>query len=282
MVNMDEDLSLNRSSFTKLIALMGMPRSGTSWISQIFDSSPDTRFRLSPLFSYQYKNYLNESSTREEWLYVLQGSYESENEFMNQTERRRNKQYPDYFKKKDNPEILVIKDTRFHNLAHRILKLLSDAKIIVIVRNPCAMLYSWSNAPREFPAGADLMKEWRSGNCRKTGYGEFWGFQDWKETTLMYLEMERREPDRCRIIRYENLVDDPVGVTRHLFNFCGLEFTLATEKFLQDCHQRHDPSEYAVFKDPSVKDAWKGNLPYTIEQEIERELAGTELEFFLK
>ena len=50
-----------------------MPRSGTSWLSQIFDSHPDTKFKLSPLFSYAFKNAVNIESSKKEWLKFLDG-----------------------------------------------------------------------------------------------------------------------------------------------------------------------------------------------------------------
>ena len=94
--------------FDEIIVIIGMPRSGTSWLSQIFDSSPQVRFRLSPLFSYEFKNYLDEASSKEEWEHVFRGAYQSNNDFMNQTERREAGHYPVFERKDSNPKYLVI------------------------------------------------------------------------------------------------------------------------------------------------------------------------------
>ena len=40
----------------KVIAIFGMPRSGTSFLGQILDSSPSVAYRLEPIFSYKLKN----------------------------------------------------------------------------------------------------------------------------------------------------------------------------------------------------------------------------------
>ncbi len=208
--------------YTKIHLLMGMPRSGTSWLSQIFDSHPDVRFRLSPLFSYDFKNRLNETSTREEWEVVLRGAYGSDSAFMDQTERRKRGEYPIFPAKAKAPVHFAIKDTRFHNLARRALELLPNLDLIALVRHPCGAMHSWLTSKGEFPAGADPMAEWRSGRCRKTGYGEYWGFDDWKQVTDMHLELARIFPGRVLIQRYEDLVRDSRASVGAIFAFAGL------------------------------------------------------------
>ena len=47
----------------KNIAIHSVPRSGSSWVGQIFNSSQDVNFRFQPLFSYTFKDYLNQKSS---------------------------------------------------------------------------------------------------------------------------------------------------------------------------------------------------------------------------
>ena len=47
------------------IAIFGAPRSGTTWLGQLFNSSPNTLYRYQPLFSYEFKDYLSESNTKQ-------------------------------------------------------------------------------------------------------------------------------------------------------------------------------------------------------------------------
>ena len=44
------------------VAIHGVPRSGTTWLGSIFDSSPNVIYRNQPLFSYAFKSYLSEHS----------------------------------------------------------------------------------------------------------------------------------------------------------------------------------------------------------------------------
>jgi hypothetical protein len=268
--------------FSRLVVLMGMPRSGTSWLSQIFDSSPETRFRLSPLFSYEFKNRLTELSSAAEWRAVLEGAYRSSSDFMSQGYRRRTGQYPVFSDKEPEPPVLVVKDTRFHDLTGALLGHFPEARVVALVRHPCGSINSWLRAPREFPAGADPRREWRSGACRKTGYGEYWGFEDWRSVTRLYLRLAEEHPERVTVARYEALVADPAGETRRLFAFCGLGYGPRTEEFLRACHRRHDASEYAVFKSPEVAERWRTELDPEIRAAILTELHGTELEVFCR
>ena len=48
------------------IAIFGAPRSGTSWLGQIFNSSPNVAYRYQPIFAYSFDGMLNEDCTFEE------------------------------------------------------------------------------------------------------------------------------------------------------------------------------------------------------------------------
>ena len=268
--------------FQKIIAAIGMPRSGTSWLGQIFDSSPQVAFRLSPLFSYALKNIVTEHSNEAEYQQMFIKAYQAnDDEFMNQFNRRKAGHYPVFTEKREPREFLVIKDTRYHNLLKRMLDLTNNLKMVAIVRHPCGAIHSWLTNPREFPASADPSKEWRTGACRKTGPEEFWGFDDWKKVTRLHMQLERTYPDRFCIIQYEHLVLNPVAKTRQLFDFMGLEYTQQTEEFLIASQQTNDPDPYAVFKDPNTKDRWQNELDMEIQTAIVREVQSTDLARFL-
>lgn len=266
----------------KIIWLNGMPRSGTSWLGQIFDSHPNTRYRLSPLFSYTFKNYVGENSKKEKWEEFFEKVYNiTGDQFLEQLERKKIGQYPVFNKKSIKSKFLVLKHTRYHNLTESLLHNNPDVKVIHIVRNPCAAINSWINAPREFPETADPFKEWRNGNCRKTSQEEFWGFEDWVQLTKFYSNLSNTYPVNVFIVRYENLVNEPLKYVNKMFYFIGLKFHPQTEKFLIDCHNKHEDNDYAVFKNKSVKNKWKTQLDPRIRDEIISDLKGTELEVFL-
>jgi len=276
----DRLFSRREPMYRTIVALVGMPRSGTSWLGQVFDSSPNVAYRLEPIFSYAFKNWVDDKSTREDYVKLFDGIYASDDEFLLQMDKRRAGKYP-VFSKRDEPEFLAFKTTRFHHLLKDMLGYFENLKMISIVRHPCGSINSWLNTPGEFPADADPMKEWRTGSCRKTAPEEFWGFDDWKKVTLQHLELEKQYPERFKIIRYEDVVEDPVGRTRELFEFVGLELEAQTLSFLEECHKKHNDDSYAVYKKKDVAYKWKGTLPDEIRETIISEVTGTPLERFL-
>lgn len=257
-----------------------MPRSGTSWLGQLFDSSPDVAYRLEPIFSYAFKNVVDEYSSRDEYQRFFNGIYCSHDDFMLQNDKRRAGTYP-IFQKNLQPSILAFKTTRFHHLMETMLIYFNNLKMVSIVRHPCGAICSWLNTAREFPANADPNTEWRTGACRKTAKEEFWGFDDWKEVTRLHLSLQKKYPKQFTIIRYEDLVNETTQVLSEVFKFIGLEMNVQTETFIKSCHIRHDVDSYSVFKSKQVVDAWRTLLPADIQQTIISEIEGTDLAIFL-
>jgi len=266
--------------YKKIVAIIGMPRSGTSWLGQIIDSSPNVAYRLEPIFSYAFKNAVDENSSREDYIKFFNNIYNSKDDFLLQTEKRVSGIYPTFAKNK-NPEFLAFKTTRFHHLLENMLRYFSNLKIISIVRHPCGAIYSWLNTPREFPSTADPFQEWKTGKCRKTAKEEFWGFNDWKKVTTLHLKLEKKYPHQLMIIRYEDLVENTVEETKELFAFTKIKLEQQTIDFIQRCHSRHDEDNYSVFKKKHVVDKWKTDLPLKIQEQIFAELKNTPLEIFL-
>ena len=260
--------------------ISGMPRSGTTWLSQIFASSPDVRLKSCPLFSYEFKNALDESSTAEQWDKLFTELYQTNSEFLDQDHLRKHGLVPAFEEKNENPRHLIIKSNRFHNLTPHILKLNDRVQFIHIVRHPCATIYSWLSDPREFPELADRLEEWRTGDCRKDGPGEFWGFDDWKQVTIQALRLSEQYPARHRIVRYENLVKDTERQAKELFVFLQIPFEKQTRDFIELSHSRHDDHKHSVFKNPGLKSPWKEKLDPSIIAACMNEIKGTELEQF--
>ena len=267
--------------YERLAAITGMPRSGTSWIGQIVDSSPEVRYKMSPLFSYEFKNRIKEGATREDWEKVLRGAYLSENDFMNQTTRRKAGEYPTFVGKQPHPPLLVIKYNRFQNLTEEMLELLPEMKVLAVVRHPCGAMHSWLTAPKEFPPDADPLEHWRSGAAKKCGYGDFFGFDDWCWVTRLHVRLAAERPEQVRLVRYEAFVNDAEPETRALFDWLGLEYTEQTASFLRKSQTTSVAGDYSVFRSPGVKDRWRSELQPEIRDAILSELEGTDLARFL-
>lgn len=268
--------------YDRIAAITGMPRSGTSWIGQIVDSSPNVRYKMSPLFSYEFKNQIREQATREDWEKVLRGAYDSEDDFMNQTTRRQAGEYPTFGDKQGKPELLVIKYNRFQNLTEEMLDLLPEMKLLAVVRHPCGAMHSWLTAPKEFPPDADPLQHWRSGKAKKSGYGDFFGFEDWCWVTRLHVRLAEERPEQLRLVRYEDFVVDAELETKALFDWIRLEYTEQTAAFLRQSQSSSVSGDYSVFRPPAVKDRWESELQPEIREAILSELEGTDLSRFLQ
>lgn len=266
----------------KIAWVSGMPRSGTTWLSQIFASSPDVRLKSCPLFSYEFKNALDVNSSAEQWAKLFEDLYVTNSEFLDQQHLRKNGLVPVFEEKNAFPSNLIIKSNRFHNLVPRILKLNSNIRFIHIVRHPCATIFSWLSNPREFPQEADPIIEWRSGKCRKTGPGEFWGFDDWKTVTTQALRLSEQYPQRHKIVRYEDLLLNTPEYAKELFKFLQIPYEKQVQDFIDQSHSRHDDDQHSVYKNPKLTGQWKNLLMPEIVSACLNDLKGTELEQFVE
>lgn len=253
------------------VFLLGMPRSGTTWLSQIFESSPDVVVRLSPPYSYDYRHRIGIGSDTDEWRTTLRGVIDTEDKFLTQNWRRETGELPEFGQDKADAERLAIKDTRFHALYEAGMEALPGARTVYIVRNPGAALWSWRNC-KEFPAGAEFREQWRTGACRKhDGDGEYWGFTDWLRLTTAYQQRAQAEPDRYLVVRYEDLVTHAMPTVERMFAFCELAVRTETIEFLGASQSSYDPRPYSVFKGRTLRDDWRHELPEDIYAAIEAE-----------
>ncbi len=257
-----------------------MPRSGTSWLSQLIDSSPEVNFKMSPLFSYAFKQEVDEHSSEEDWINFLNNVYVSEDSFLLQTDRRNRNEFPTWQNKKTNPKHLLIKDVRHHDVLSKFI-VLDKTKLVYIVRNPLGCISSWINSKKEFPTQCDPLKEWYTGQCRKVDRHEFWGFSDWKKLTTRYLELEKSNPEKIKVIRYENLVKNTFDEVKNLFDFLNIELSQQTSDFIYQSQNRHDADEHSVFKSSAVVSKWKDLMPNEIILAIQKDLENSPLNIFL-
>jgi hypothetical protein len=237
---------------------------------------------MSPLFSYEFKNHIRQGATRDDWLKVLRGAYVSANDFMNQTTRRKAGEYPTFESKQANPSLLVIKYNRFQNLTEEMLELLPEMKVLAVVRHPCGAMHSWLTAAKEFPPDADPLEHWRSGAAKKSGYGDFFGFDDWCWVTRLHARLAHERPQQFRLVRYDEFVDDVENQTRTLFDWLELEYTKQTAVFVGRSQSTSISGDYSVFRPPSVKDRWRSELQPQIRDAIFSDLEGTDLAQFLQ
>ena len=236
-----------------VIVIFGLPRSGTTWLGQILNSHPLVLYRYQPLFSYEFKDYLDEDfslNQLESFHYNLQ---HAKSEFV----------CPNHTFSKENPEFLVYKNVRYHHLAKRMLEL-GQVKIIFLSRDPVQVLNSWYNAPKEFSPDWEIEKEWLHATSKNQNRSEeFFGFDGWRRAEKIHRENAILFPNKVRIVEYENLIQDDSNEIHQLLNWIGLRNHKQVDDFLKDSKERHDGGVYSVFKMPA-----KMTLPISIQEQI--------------
>lgn len=264
------------------IAVHGAPRSGTTWLGEIFNSHPQVTYAFQPLFSYSLKGFLGEqpSAVRiEEFWNALE---KSDDPFIQQAEKRENGHLPKF--KKNTPSHLVYKEVRYHHLLPALMENSPWLRAVLIVRDPRAVISSWLRAPREFRVdmGWSIENEWRDAPSKNLSRPEeFNGFNRWKIATRIFLELKKTHPERIALIRYKDLLEEPQKVIGSIFQICSLAMHSQTVEFLNSGSGHNPSTPYGIDAKRHYDDGWKKWLDFSISQEISDELAGTDLAKFL-
>lgn len=264
------------------IAIHGVPRSGTTWLGSIFDSSEHVVFRNQPFFSYAFKSYLTVDSSKKEIDDFFNKISTSNDEFITQKVPKEKGLVP-YFKKKMAKHV-VYKEARYHYELSTILEQNKTVKVIGIVRDPRSVIYSWYNAPKEFDKeNWQLNKEWKNALLKNEDKKEnFYGYLKWKEVALMFLDFKTKYPEQFYLLNYDDLLHNTKDVTKLIFAFCGISFTEQTNRFIEASKSVDMSNEaYSVYRTKLSDKQWQGALPNEIVDSIEKDLKGTQLEQFL-
>ena len=264
-----------------VVWLTGMPRSGTTWVSQFFAACPHVRVKFCPLFSYAFKNSMRAEADRELWQVFFDRVYQTEDEYMDQRHLSAKGLVPIFQHKDSEPGTLLIKSNRQHHLTESLLAKVPALRMLALVRDPLAVINSWINNPTEFPAGADPLQEWRSGSCRKTDVGEYWGFDDWKAVTSMHLRLATSYPDRFFLHRYEDITRNATDEAQKFFHELGIPYTSHVGEFIRNSQGRHDHDPRSVYKTRNDARERRYSLDQRIVDEICKDVANTELARFL-
>lgn len=266
------------SGACSIVGIHGAPRSGTSWLGQLFNSHPQVAYRFQPFFSFAFRDRVNERSNLTDIDRMFSDLLETSDHFVNQAGSARLAQRLPEFAKQA-PTHLVYKEVRFHHLIAHFIDTLPRARFIGIVRDPRAVLASWFQAPREFRSDWLPADEWRHAAAKNEGRTENWyGFERWKELSLLFIELASRHPRQFRLVRYEALVESPREVVGQLFEFCGLSHDDQTARFISESTGNDDGDPYGVYRKRARMPL---ALPPGLAEAIGTELDGTPLSRFL-
>ena len=159
-----------------------------------------------------------------------------------------------------------------------------DVVVIGLVRSPYAVINSFLQAPREFrkDLGWNDIDEWRYSYKKNLNKREeFFGYEKWKETLLLFYQLKKRYPDKFYLIHYCDLLADTLQEVQNLFDFSGLDMTQQTKEFLIQSKSYHDQETYSVYKTKKIDTNWEESLNPNIIDEISNDLIESELTQFL-
>jgi hypothetical protein len=273
---------VSKADKIRVIGIHGAPRSGTSWLGQLFNSSEHVAYRYQPLFSYAFKGRLTATSSADQINGFFADLLTTDDEFVLQQGAASLSGYSLTFRKSDITH-LVYKEVRYHDIVENLLEHSSRAHVVGIIRNPCAVILSWFNAPKEFDPAWNRFDEWREASKKNLGRPENWyGFQRWKELGSLFERLRSRFPRRFTIVRYEDLVAAPRKTLTALFETCGLPMSPQVLDFTKSSCERDDGLPYGVFRAGKGNDLkWVNELDRRIIEAIRADLRGTALEKYI-
>lgn len=249
----------------KHIAIFGVPRSGTSWLGQIFNSSEHVAYRYQPIFSYSFPFSIGKYSNKEDVKKFHKELLETDDPFVCQKKNISGNKTPDFHKKEITH--LVWKEVRYLETMEILLSN-SDTKIIGIVRHPCGVLKSWMKAPKEFDVNWDIMDEWRFAKKKNATEHDYYGFEKWIEATYIMLKLRDKFASRFIFVTYEDLLYNPFDKAKKLFEFCDLNYTNQVENFINESTTKSSDDPYDVYRNNKRSDEWKEVLPTDIFERI--------------
>jgi len=264
-----------------IIGIHGVPRSGTNWLGQIFNSHLDVNFKFQPLFSYAFKDYLDENSTKEEIQQFFEEIAISDDYFLNLKDPVIHQNYPD-FSKSESYSTLVFKQIRYNHVVENMLSKNQVIKFVFIIRNPLAVMNSWIHTVMEFKPEWDLDQEWKKAEKKNQNrVEEYFGYNKWKEAGNIFLDVHEKYPDRTMIINYNDLLLNTEPTVKKLFAFSNLSFDGQTKIFVEESKQRNDIDPNSVYKQKINDNAWKQNIPYYIIDAVRKDLENDRLAIYL-
>lgn len=276
------------------VAIHSVPRSGSSWLGAIFDSSPKVAYRFQPLFSYAFKARLDEHSTADQVRIFYEDILKTDDQFVLQRDNSKGEdikmpggvsaRFVDNMRQRPSISHVVYKEVRYHHIVKNLLEVDPEIRVIGLVRNPLGVINSFLKNPREFRAdlGWIAEEEWRHAQKKNRGrIEEYNGFEKWIEATKLFLELEREYSDRFMLVRYADLLEDTVGQVKAIFAFCNLPFDVSVSKFISDSRSRNEGDGYSTYKVRNMDDTWKKELPDAIVNSILVDLRKYELGTFL-
>ncbi|MEK8034668.1 sulfotransferase [Ideonella sp. DXS29W] len=247
------------------VAIFGCPRSGTSWLGQLFNASEAVAYRYQPLFSYEFKDWFGRHGVSDASLAAFgEALLAAQSDFVLQDLRP---------PKRGRPSHLVWKEVRYHDLMPALAALPGLQQLIYIHRPAVDVLNSWYQAPKEFRAGQDIHAEYLDAPSKNTDPCEYNGFNRWKASLALALQVQAAHPDKLCFVAYDRLRAEPEAQLGALFKRVGLTMTEQVQRFIAASTSRHDTDAYSVFRSHETEIT----LPADIVRHLRDDASGRDL-----
>lgn len=247
------------------VAIFGCPRSGTSWLGQLFNASEAVAYRYQPLFSYEFKNWFGVHGVSAESLDAFNDALlGATSDFVLQPLRPH---------KAPPATHLVWKEVRYHQLMPELATLPGLHQLIYIHRPALDVINSWYQAPKEFRVGQSIHAEYLHAPSKNTDPCEYNGYAKWKESLALALAVKAAHPDKVLFVSYEKLRADPTAQLASLFAAVGLPMSQQVLDFIAASTSQHDDDAYSVFRTQTAELA----LPADIVRHLSEDAEGRDL-----
>lgn len=230
------------------IAIHSVPRSGSTWLGEILNSSTNVKYCFQPLFSYKFKDFLDERSHKEDIDNFFSMLNDTDDEFICQNSQRAAGTLPNFGKSSFATHV-IYKEVRYHHILENLLSEDDGIKLILLVRNPIDVMNSWINSPKEFDKTWDAEKELINAELKNQGRKEnFYGLDAWVQTTKLFEHLAKCYGKRVVLVNYSNLQCNLMQTVEDMFEFCNLELTNSTYSFLNESLEKKVSDTYSVFR----------------------------------
>lgn len=261
------------------VAVFSVPRSGSTWLGQIINSSPDVVYRFQPNFAYSFPLTLSNDCSHTEIEQFYKELLETKDDFVTGKigiSGKKNKLFS-----KSTPKLLAWKEVHFLSLAKPLLER-SDTSIVAIIRSPYAVINSWAKTPKEFDPSWDLLQEWYYGDKKNENLpSHYFGFNKWLEATRLFIALKERFPEKTHLVYYDELISNTLEVVKDLFQFLNISLSDQTLAFLNQSTANNENDSYSVFKTKKNDLAWLNELPSEVINGITKALQENNLEPFI-
>lgn len=252
----------------KFISIHSVPRSGSSWLLSIFNSHPNIKGIYQPLFSYKFKNNINSETTIDDFNNFKMDLLDTDDAFCNmKSDFHIENGLTKYNFISKNINNIVIKNVRYHNLIEKIILLDSSSKVICLIRDPRAVIYSQMTAKKE------LLEDYLFGNDKnKEEIGNYFGLYKWIEFYKLSYKLKKLYPNNIIIVSYENLLYNTENTIKNIFNFCEILFNNNVIKFIKYSKNNNIDTDYSICKNYNTNEKWKLYLDDNIRLNINNNL----------